>query len=123
MTQKTQAIAAMGQRCLLLPGWINAALSANDRLKLYLGLVQAAFAHAEHPAGELPDLTAELVASHVDTPWLRDMPASASLVDGTLLLPDLARLVQRFAEDLETMARPLLRPDAQPDALRVRVHH
>jgi uncharacterized protein Yka (UPF0111/DUF47 family) len=123
MTQKTQAIAAMGQRSLLLPGWIKAALSANDRLKLYLSVLQVAFAHAEHPDSELPDLTAELVAAHVDAPWLRDMPASASLVDGTLLLPDLAVLVQRLAEDLETMARPLLEPDDQADALRVRVQH
>lgn len=123
MTQKTQAIAAMGQRSLLLPGWIKAALSANDRLKLYLSVLQVAFAHAEHPDGELPDLTAELVAAHVDAPWLRDMPASASLMDGTLLLPDLTRLVQRLAEDLETMARPLLQPDEPANALHARVQH
>lgn len=123
MTQKTQAIAAMGQHSLLLPGWIKAALSANDRLKLYLSVLQVAFAHAEHPDRELPDLTAELVAAHVDAPWLRDMPASASLVDGTLLLPDLARLVQRLSEDLETMARPLLPPDDQTDTLHARVRH
>ncbi|MGG1946662.1 phosphate transport regulator [Trinickia sp. NRRL B-1857] len=123
MTQKTQAIAAMGQRSLLLPGWIKAALSANDRLKLYLTVLQVAFAHAEHPDGELPDLSTELVAAHVDAPWLRNIPTSASLVDGTLLVPDLPRLMPRFAEDLETMARPLVEPDDRRDTLRARVQH
>ena len=105
MMQKTQAIAVMGQRSLLLPGWIKAALSANDRLKLYLSVLQAAFAHANRPDRDSLDLSAELAAAHVDVPWLRDMPASASLVDGTLILPDLARLAQRLAEDLETNYR------------------
>ena len=34
--QKGNAVAALGQRRLMLPGWVKAALSANDRLKVYL---------------------------------------------------------------------------------------
>ncbi|WP_233446761.1 MULTISPECIES: hypothetical protein [Paraburkholderia] len=48
--QKNQALAVMGQRSLLMPGFIKAALAANDHLKLYLSVLQAAAAHAEHPA-------------------------------------------------------------------------
>jgi hypothetical protein len=125
--QKTQAIAVMGQRSLLMPGWIKAALQANDHPKLYLSVLQAAAAHAEHPESEVLDLTAELASAHVDTLWLRDMPASASLVDDTLLVPELAVLAQHLTEDLQTMARPLLesetKPDADTDALRARTHH
>ncbi|MFP3564595.1 hypothetical protein [Paraburkholderia sp. SIMBA_030] len=64
--RKTQAIESMGQRSLLLPGWIKAALSANDRLKLYLSVLQAAFAHAEHPDREALDLSGEMVAARGD---------------------------------------------------------
>jgi hypothetical protein len=41
ITQKTQALAVMGQRSLLMPGWIKAALAATDHLKLYLTVLQA----------------------------------------------------------------------------------
>ena len=34
--QKSQAVAMLGQRGLMMPVWVNAALAANDRLKLYL---------------------------------------------------------------------------------------
>lgn len=121
--EKTQAIAALGQRSLLLPGWIKAALSANDRLKLYLSVLQAAAAHAEHPDADTLDLSAELAAAHVDAPWLRDLPASASRIDGTLLLPELARLAHLFSDDLQTMARPLVESNGDAAPLRARLQH
>ncbi|SOE87855.1 Uncharacterized conserved protein YkaA, UPF0111/DUF47 family [Burkholderia sp. YR290] len=121
--QKNQALAVMGQRSLLMPGFIKAALGANDHLKLYLSVLQAAAAHAEHPDREVLDLTAELASARVDAPWLRDMLASASLVDDTLLVPELTALAQHLADDLQTMARPLLEPDARADELRARMHH
>ncbi len=40
--QKTQAVAALGQRRLMLPGWVKAALSANDQLKVHLTVLQSA---------------------------------------------------------------------------------
>jgi len=119
--EKTQAIAALGQRSLLLPGWIKAALSANDRLKLYLSVLQAAAAHAEHPDADTLDLSVELAAAHVDAPWLRDLPARASRIDGTLLLPELARLAHLFSDDLQTMAHPLVESGGDAAALRARL--
>lgn len=47
--QKTQAVASLGQHRLMLPAWVKAALSAKDRLKVYLTALQAASAHASHP--------------------------------------------------------------------------
>ena len=60
--QKSQALVSLGQRGLLLPVWVKAALAANDRLKLYLTVVQAAASHADHPHQDVPDLTRELAA-------------------------------------------------------------
>lgn len=121
--QKTEAISVLGERSLLLPGWIKAALSANDRLKLYLSVLQASLAHADDPGNGALDLSAELNAAHVDAPWLRDMPGGSALVDGELLVPDLHRLVQRLSEDLGTMAKPLLEADHDAAALRERVQY
>jgi uncharacterized protein Yka (UPF0111/DUF47 family) len=123
MMQKTEAISVLGERSLLLPGWIKAALSANDRLKLYLSVLQAALAHADDPNTGALDLSAELAAAHVDAPWLLDMPGGAALVDGELLVPDLHHLVERLSEDLATMAKPLLESDHDAAALRERTQH
>ena len=54
--QKIEAVASLGQHRLMLPGWVKAALSPNDRLKVYLTVLQSASSHASHPDRDLPDL-------------------------------------------------------------------
>lgn len=121
--QKSDAVAAMGKSSLLLPAWIKAALAANDRLKLYLSVLQAAAAHAAHPEAEALDLGREVAAAGIEGRWLRDLPGAASQVDGALLVPDLPRMAARLAEDLSVMARPLLDSAAAADATRERLAH
>lgn len=125
--QKIEAVDAMGQRSLLLPAWIQQALAANERLKLYLSVLQAAASHADHPEREALDFSAEMVAAQTDAPWLRNLAATASRVDDALLLPELPRLVKHLAEELATMARPLVETEADSDTqgttLRTRVAH
>ncbi len=121
--QKSDAVAAMGKSSLLLPAWIKAALAANDRLKLYLSVLQAAAAHAAHPEAEALDLGREVAAAGIEGRWLRELPGAASQVDGALLVPDLPRMAARLAEDLSVMARPLLDSAAAVDATRERLAH
>lgn len=121
--QKSDAVAAMGPSTLLLPAWIKAALAANDRLKLYLTVLQAAAAHAEHPDTEPLDLGRETAAAGVEGRWLSELPAACSKVDGALLIPQLRRLAQRLAQDLGVMARPLLQAHAKGDDPGARVKH
>ena len=52
--EKFEAVASLGQLRLLRPAWTKAALAANDRLKLYLTVLQAAQAHAEQPSTAPP---------------------------------------------------------------------
>ena len=40
--QRTRAVASLGQHGLMLPAWVKAALFANDRLKVYLTVLQSA---------------------------------------------------------------------------------
>jgi len=119
--QKSEAVAAMGKSNLLLPAWIKAALAANDRLKLYLTVLQAAAARAAHPDAEPLDLGREMAAAGIQGRWLRDLPAASSQVDGALLVPELCRLAQRLAEDLAVMARPLLEAHPTGTATRERL--
>lgn len=121
--QKSDAVAAMGPSKLLLPAWIKAALAANDRLKLYLTVLQAAAAHADHPEGEPLDLGPETAVVSAEGRWLRDLPATCSRVDGALLVPDLRRLAQQLAEDLGVMARPLLEVPPKDEDPSARVGH
>jgi uncharacterized protein Yka (UPF0111/DUF47 family) len=121
---KSQALASLGQRGLLMPVWVKAALAANDRLKVYLSVLQAAASHADHPEQEAIDLSQEMSAAGlVGTAWLHELPAGATRVDGVLLVPELDRLVTHLHDDLVTMARPVLEActdDAEPHA---RVQH
>lgn len=115
--QKNLAVAALGQRGLLMPTWLTAALRANDRLKLYLTVLQAASAHALHPDHAVPDMAADMSAAGVNDPWLHDLASEARQVDQAMQLPNLPRVTKCLADDLAVMARPILEttaPDAEP---------
>jgi hypothetical protein len=87
----------MGQEGLLLPGRVKAALAANDRLKLYLTVLQAAAGAARHADGKVPDLSAEMAAAGVAEPRLRDLPGRASCLGHHFHIPDLPRLARGLA--------------------------
>lgn len=120
---KTQAVAALGQHRLMLPAWVKAALSANDRLKVYLTVLQAASSRAAHPKREVPDLANEIAAAGMNAAWLHDMVAAARRVDDDLLIPGMPKLVGSIEEDLTTMARPVLETTATGAQPHARVKH
>ena len=121
--QKSQAVTSLGQHRLMLPAWVKSALSANDRLKVYLTVLQSASLHASHPNREVPDLAKEIAAAGLNTAWLHDVAAVARRVDENLFISNMPRLVKAIGDDLATMARPALETTpsgAQPHA---RVKH
>jgi len=121
--QRTAAVASLDQRRLMLPAWVKAALSANDRLKVYLTVLQAASSHAAQPKRELPDLVTEMAAAGLSDAWLQDVAAGATRIEADLHVPDMSRLVKCFAEDLGTMPRPVLETTATEAEPRLRVPH
>ncbi len=106
--QKIQAVASLGQHRLMLPARVKSALSANDRLKVYLTVLQQAASHASHPSRDVPDLDREVAAAGLVGAWLHDVAAGTRRIDEELLIPGLARLVKCISDDLATMARPVL---------------
>ncbi|MBK9116852.1 MAG: phosphate transport regulator [Betaproteobacteria bacterium] len=104
--EKSAAVASLGEHTLLMPAWVRAALGANDRLKLYFSVLQAAAQHAERPESAAIDLTRERVAAGIRDTWLDALPIAAEKTGDGYLLPDLPRLCAALRADLETMARP-----------------
>jgi uncharacterized protein Yka (UPF0111/DUF47 family) len=121
--QKTAAVASLGQSKLMLPAWVKAALSANDRLKVYLTVLQAAASQAAEPQRELPDLAAEMAAAGLSDGWLQKAVTGATRVDADLRVPNMAQLAKYFSEDLRCMARPVLENSPADAQLHQRVEH
>jgi uncharacterized protein Yka (UPF0111/DUF47 family) len=125
---KSSAIASLaeaseGVGSLLAPTLLKAALAANDRLKLYLTVLQVAAAQARHPDRSAPDLRPDIAAARVvERPlasWLQGLPATASLEGEALRLPDWPRLAALLREDLQRMARPVVEGDGpEPELVR-----
>jgi len=105
---KDKVVETLGQSSLLLPAWIKAALLANDRLKLYLTMLQSAAQHANSPELPIQDWGRDLaqVSLH-DSEWLQTLVKSAYFEDQTLIIPQLNQLLNALATDLSIMARPI----------------
>jgi uncharacterized protein Yka (UPF0111/DUF47 family) len=105
---KEKAVAELGQRSLLMPAWIKAALAANDRLKLYLSLLQSAAHHAAVPATPVADWSREIAqAGLAGASWLQELVKGAYYDGPMLVLPQLGQLLAALEADLTLMARPL----------------
>lgn len=105
---KEQAVATLGQKSLLMPAWVKSALLANDRLKLYLTLLQSAAQHAASPAMPVPDWGRDLAQAGLqEAGWLQDLVKTAYLEDSRMILPHLEQLMAALLADLTIMARPI----------------
>lgn len=59
MVEKRSIVRELGEEGLLLPGFVNSALSSNDRIKYYFTLLQTAKEKADNPQMEFPSLKTE----------------------------------------------------------------
>ena len=121
--EKAAVVASLGQRSLMLPTWVKAALSANDRLKVYLTVLQAAASHAAKPNHEVPDLASEMASAGLGDPWLHDIAATARQAHDEILVPDFGQLIKRMVDDLTIMARPVLETTKVDEEPQPRVQH
>lgn len=118
--EKQAAVASLGQASLLLPAWIKVALQANDRLKLYLSVLQSAASRAGNPVAPQPDWSREIVHLNLrDAQWLKDLASGTYLQDHTLIVPQLGVWLDALAADLALMARPLCELPEHRDAALV----
>lgn len=111
---KDNAVESIGEQSLLLPARIKSALAANDRIKLYLSVLQTAEQHAEQPKLRAIDLSREQAAAGVKEAWIDEMILGASQTSDIYFLPRLADFIKALETDLACMARPVLESGAHP---------
>ncbi|HVN44402.1 MAG TPA: hypothetical protein VMT66_04045 [Steroidobacteraceae bacterium] len=107
MTDKRAIIDELGERALLLPRALEAALAANDRLKVCFSLLQAAERHADHPEEPVPDFVAERQAAGMDGALGFNIADSRREPNGELHLPGASALRRQLLNDLAAMQAPL----------------
>lgn len=121
--EKGEIVVALGQTGLLVPARIRSALSANNRIKFMLTVLQAAQSHAVDPTGAATDLAPDFPAADMSNArYLIDLPASAWREGDRLRSPFLDKLLKALGEDICQMERPFEgRADHESRALLARV--
>ncbi|MDG6256284.1 MAG: hypothetical protein QCH35_01660 [Methanomicrobiaceae archaeon] len=115
MTQKTMIIEQLGEEELLRPSLVNTALAANDRIKYYFTLLQAARSHAENPTSEFSNLKTEReAAGEYNTLLDRVVEGSEKMGSGIFKIPHADEIMSSLRTCLEEMAEPILRDDHEP---------
>jgi len=61
--EKLSMVEELGETELLVPGLLNSALTANNRIKYYFTLLQTARERAMHPEKDYPNLRMERITS------------------------------------------------------------
>jgi uncharacterized protein Yka (UPF0111/DUF47 family) len=108
MTEKKEIIKELGESQLLLPGLVNAALVANDRVKYYFTLLQTARSKAEHPSRDLPDLKGERETAGVDNTFLDNVVSGTSKVaPGKYRMPFAGEVFAAIRLCMEEMMKPV----------------
>src|SRR5579863_6432220 len=108
MTTKTAVMERLGEKAVLLPTLIGDALSANDRIKLRLSLLQEAALQARTPSREARLFRSERQAAHLDAPGLDSLVAGARALSPTrLFIPGARELLAGMSTDVSAMLAPL----------------
>ncbi len=116
MSSKGQILERLGESAVLLPELIGAALTANERAKLRLTMLQEAPVRAQSPGAVPRDLSAERRQAGLDDPRFDDVVAGAQTVGmGRFTIPGSRLLLEGLFDDLEAMRAPLAASPAGPE--------
>ena len=109
MVEKRSIVKELGEEELLLPGLVNSALAANDRIKYYFTLLQTAREKAENPQMEFPSLKTERENAEEEDAKL-DRVVSETLKEGpdTYAIPFTEEILSRIWSCIDEMLKPLL---------------
>ena len=104
-----------------LPELVIRGFAANDRLRYYLALLQAAEGHATMPGEPVSNLRAEREASGVlDESFDRTVEESRDIGSQTLQIPGATALVEHLFDELHLMLQPLQAAAASGSDLGIR---
>ena len=116
---KTQIIDLLGEKGLLLPAQLNAAILANERAKYVLALLQLAAANADSPNAQAATLRVEREACGIAEAQLdRVVARSEALGPGVYHIPEAAHLIGMLTEALDAMLAPIALAGGEAPAQR-----
>lgn len=120
---KSRIVEHLGQTDLLLPALIAAGLTANDRVKTRLSVLQAVGRHAHDPKGAAFDLGDECRNAGIDSAAMKTLVDSAGRdADGQIAADGLDELKSSIHDDVATMIRAVAAADsAEGDAAAARL--
>ncbi len=108
MTGKTQIVDVLGERALVLPALLSAALVANERAKYVLSLLQVAVSQAETPQASAPTLREEREACGIaESAFDRAIARAEHDGNGNYHIPGAQRLIALLDDALRAMIAPL----------------
>ena len=108
MATKSDILEQIGQRSLRLPELINHGLAAHDRLRYYLMLLHAAYAHAQSPEGPVPDLRNEREAADLPDKELDQIVGASHMVTRSIAhIPGSSEILERVFADVRAMLDPV----------------
>jgi uncharacterized protein Yka (UPF0111/DUF47 family) len=109
MPAKTQIVDFLGDKALVRPASLDAAIVGNERAKYVLSLFQMAASYAEHPQeGGAPSLRTDREACGIaDATFDRSVRESVSDGHGNVHIPGAQRLVAVLDDALGAMLAPL----------------
>ena len=108
MVTKVEIVERLGERVVLIPALIEEALTANDRLKIRLTLLQEASAQAVEPGRAQPSMERELRDVGLDDVAFAATIAKARPIDAALFVaPGAAELSAGLAKDLAALLAPI----------------
>lgn len=109
MVGKKGMVQEVGHEELLLPDLVNMALTANDRIKYYLTLLQSAQQRADHPAGHFDSLREERELAQEEDPRLDSaISGSTKNAEGDYVIPLIDLIIAAIRDRMEEMLRPLM---------------
>jgi uncharacterized protein Yka (UPF0111/DUF47 family) len=106
MADKNRIIEELGESELLLPGIVNNALSANDRIKYYFTLLQTAQNRADHPQQEILSLKSERENAGETDLLLDGVVAGTVKSAGFYRIPYLQKLLSSLKSCMNDMVTP-----------------
>ncbi len=118
---KTAVLEVIGETALQWAAQLDAALSANDRIKYLLSLLQMALSQADHPEQAPESLTRERVACGIEDVGLDDIVGTSRREGSRYRLPGAAQLMARIARDIRMMASPVIVARGADDELARRL--
>src|SRR6516165_2285875 len=108
MATKTRIVDELGEKGLMLPGLVNAALTANDRAKYLMTLLQTAREHADHPSQPAADLKQDRLACDLADSQFDSVVARSSRSGANSYHIPLASVLHRqLIDNIRQMMTPL----------------